>query len=222
MNPDTQPIVGDMEPTNQQAHEVPDWQKNIVPGAPSQEPVQQQPVAPVQQTPIPVQPIQQNYQPVVPIIPVTEGMAQATETPVARTGSKNYVVTLILASLFGYYGVDRFYLGKYFTAILKLLTWGGLGIWVLIDIYRTGNGKVTAKDGTALDEYDKYGHIGRPVSKAFVIIAFVTLIIFGLLFIFTTMIPLLLTSGANNATVDTTSQSQVETSTDLLNDTSTN
>ncbi|MFO0882214.1 MAG: NINE protein [Candidatus Saccharimonadales bacterium] len=222
MNPDTQPIVGDMEPTNQQAHEVPDWQKNIVPGAPSQEPVQQQAVASVQQAPMQEQPVQQNYQPVVPIIPVAQGITQAGDAPVSQTGSKNYVVTLILASLFGYYGVDRFYLGKYFTAILKLLTWGGLGVWVLIDIYRTGNGKVTAKDGAALDEYDKYGHIGRPVSKAFVIIAFVTLIIFGLLFILMTVVPLLFTSGMNSPTVDTTSQSQVETSTDLLNDTSTN
>lgn len=41
-----------------------------------------------------------------------------------------FVLSLVLGSL----GVDRFYLGKVGTGILKLITFGGLGLWYLIDL----------------------------------------------------------------------------------------
>ncbi len=47
---------------------------------------------------------------------------------------KDPMVSLFLAIFFGWCGLDRFYRGAYFTAILKLITFGGFGIWWLIDI----------------------------------------------------------------------------------------
>lgn len=47
--------------------------------------------------------------------------------------SKNRIIALILAMMLGLFGADRFYLGKYKTGALKLLTFGGLGIWWFID-----------------------------------------------------------------------------------------
>ena len=47
---------------------------------------------------------------------------------------KSFVATLILCVLLGGLGVHRFYVGKYVTGILMLLTLGGLGIWALVDI----------------------------------------------------------------------------------------
>ena len=46
---------------------------------------------------------------------------------------KRWLTAFVLSLIFGVFGVDRFYLGKPGTAILKLLTFGGLGIWALID-----------------------------------------------------------------------------------------
>lgn len=46
----------------------------------------------------------------------------------------NWVLCLIMSIIFGWFGVDRFIMGKVGTGILKLITFGGLGIWWIIDI----------------------------------------------------------------------------------------
>jgi len=54
--------------------------------------------------------------------------------------TKDKGVLLLLATLLGSFGVDRFYRGQIGLGILKLLTFGGCGIWALIDgiIYMVG------------------------------------------------------------------------------------
>ena len=47
---------------------------------------------------------------------------------------KGFVPALILCILLGGFGAHRFYVGKPLTAILMILTFGGLGIWALIDL----------------------------------------------------------------------------------------
>lgn len=50
------------------------------------------------------------------------------------TRKVNWMVTLILSIFFGSLGVDRFMMGQVGWGILKLITFGGFGIWWLIDV----------------------------------------------------------------------------------------
>lgn len=47
--------------------------------------------------------------------------------------SKSKSTALILSWILGWLGADRFYLGDVGLGVLKLITFGGCGIWSLID-----------------------------------------------------------------------------------------
>lgn len=61
--------------------------------------------------------------------------------------SKAWSVTLVLCVLLGFIGFHRFYVGKAGTAILMLLTFGGFGIWVLVDLIRIVINNFTDEEG---------------------------------------------------------------------------
>jgi len=65
-------------------------------------------------------------------------------------GRRSWGVTLLLSIFLGGFGIDRFYLGKRGTGILKLLTGGGLGLWWLIDIILIVTGGMKDKEGNSL------------------------------------------------------------------------
>ncbi len=52
----------------------------------------------------------------------------------AKVVKVNWILCLIMSVVFGSLGVDRFLMGKVGTGILKLITFGGLGIWWLVDV----------------------------------------------------------------------------------------
>ncbi|GAB2820865.1 hypothetical protein GCM10027022_08890 [Alpinimonas psychrophila] len=71
-------------------------------------------------------------------------------TNTAITTEKSFVVALLLSILLGTLGIDRFYLGKIGTGVLKLLTAGGFGIWWIIDIILIVTDKMTDNAGQPL------------------------------------------------------------------------
>lgn len=68
---------------------------------------------------------------------------------IAVVGSgKSQTTALILAIFIGTLGVHRFYLGYAWQGIVQLLTFGGLGIWSLIDLIRIITGDLQPKNGS--------------------------------------------------------------------------
>lgn len=62
---------------------------------------------------------------------------QVARAAAESSSSRSFIATWLFAWLLGVLGVDRFYLGKVGTGILKLLTIGGFGIWWLVDLVLT-------------------------------------------------------------------------------------
>jgi TM2 domain-containing membrane protein YozV len=72
--------------------------------------------------------------------------AQKSISKKAAAGGKSQVTALILALLVGVLGIHRFYLGYTWQGIVQLLTFGGFGIWALIDLIRIITGDLQPKD----------------------------------------------------------------------------
>ena len=71
---------------------------------------------------------------------------------------KNWVTTLLLTLFVGYIGLHRFYLGKPFTGLFYLFTFGGFVIGYTIDFFR-----IAAVDKSLLRKDQKW--VGKPIDS---------------------------------------------------------
>ena len=60
---------------------------------------------------------------------------------------------VLLCFWFGVFGVHRFFVGKVGTGLLQLFTFGGLGIWALIDLIILVCGSFTDSEGRKLTQW---------------------------------------------------------------------
>tara|TARA_B100000459_G_C8535959_1_gene182726 strand:+ start:362 stop:676 length:315 start_codon:yes stop_codon:yes gene_type:complete len=76
-----------------------------------------------------------------------QGMQQGMPAQ-GMTSDQDWLVLVLVSFFLGALGVDHFMTGKIGTGVLKLITFGGCGIWALIDFIMilTGN----FKDGNGL------------------------------------------------------------------------
>jgi len=68
----------------------------------------------------------------------------------ATSGSPSKIVLAVVCFFLGFLGVHRFMVGKIGTGVLMIVTFGGLGIWTLIDFIMILLGKFTDKSGTPI------------------------------------------------------------------------
>ena len=123
--------------------------------------------------------------------------APETQSP-ETLSTRNFTNTWLFALLLGWLGVDRFYLGKVGTGILKLLTLGGYGIWILIDLIFVLTGSTKDKEGRKLS--------GEPADKKTQWI--ITGVVIGLLLVFGGMSN---SNKSDNTSVSTNSANTSET-----------
>ncbi|MBU0471102.1 MAG: TM2 domain-containing protein [Nanoarchaeota archaeon] len=74
---------------------------------------------------------------------------------------KNKTIAIILSFFLGTLGIDRFYLGYNGLGVLKLVTFGGCGIWALIDFILIITGKLKPANG----EFEAGSDINSVVSE---------------------------------------------------------
>jgi hypothetical protein len=91
----------------------------------------------------------------------------------ASVSDKSFVVTWLFAWLLGIFAVDRFYLGKVGTGLLKLFTLSGFGIWWLVDLILVLAGGQRDKQGRTLAGYDQHKKIAWIITAAGIVVSMI-------------------------------------------------
>ncbi len=80
-----------------------------------------------------------------PVAPISDTGGQQPE-------QKSFLVAILLSVLVGSLGVDRFYMGYIGLGVLKLVTFGGCGIWYIVDIILIATGNLKDSNGLPLKQ----------------------------------------------------------------------
>ena len=72
---------------------------------------------------------------------------------------KSRIVALLLCLIVGAFGIHRFYVGKIWTGILMILTFGGFGLWSFIDLIMIMVGSFKDKKGRRVFRWTEPGSV---------------------------------------------------------------
>lgn len=105
--------------------------------------------------------------------------------PLDDSTQRHFLAVFFLSFMWGTFGIDRFYLGKIGTGILKLVTLGGFGIWVIIDLALIMSGSMRDRNNQPMREFERYKKFAASTVLWFALIVGITTLVSGGIFIYT-------------------------------------
>jgi hypothetical protein len=87
------------------------------------------------------------------VIAATDNAKENEDPILGESAGKSQIVAFILCFFFGWIGVHRFYLGYTGIAIVQLLTFGGCGVWYVIDLIMILTGDLKPRYGDYKDKF---------------------------------------------------------------------
>lgn len=117
-----------------------------------------------------IQPPIENTQPEIlqpmpvlnPIIAV-EPIATAKPIVVVKKSprQRHFLAAFFISFFWGVFGADRIYMGYWGLGFLKLITAGGFGIWVIVDLFLIMGGYMRDKQGREMLQIAEYKQFAR-------------------------------------------------------------
>jgi TM2 domain-containing membrane protein YozV len=145
-------------------------------------------------------------QPQEAIIPVVSAPVELEIHTKKIPRQRHFLILFFFSFMWGTFGVDRMYMGLYGSGILKLLTFGGLGLWTLTDMIVIMTGTFKDKEGRVALQFDEYRKFANRTILWFSIILAVVILVNGILLILGIF---QLTSSLQNGGIPGISQSQI-------------
>lgn len=128
--------------------------------------------------------------PVISEAPVVAPVvAQAPAEPVAPTPIKvvkngprqrHFLAAFFISFMWGVFGADRMYMGYWGLGILKFATFGGLGIWAIVDLILIMGGSMRDRQGREMLQVAEYKKFAARTILIFAIALGVFLLITGI------------------------------------------
>lgn len=115
---------------------------------------------------------------------ITQPVSAVPTENMAVDKRRHFLAVFFFSFLFGVFGVDRFYLGKFWTGLLKLITFGGLGFWAMIDLSLVMSGSMRDKQGNEMIDYQRYKKFARKTVWIFSSVVLLTVLIIGAISIY--------------------------------------